>query len=95
MKARLKSKPEVTGSTSDFNTHAMFEVIFYFDPSPGSPGGDCDSVFGRDVEVFIEAKQQWMDLGEALRSHDVINDNFASHFFEPRNTEDRQRGYTL
>ena len=89
MKARLKDKPQATGFADRFNIHALFEVIMGFDE------GDQDSVFGKDVEVFVEAKQSWMPLKEALASHDVITDNYNTTFFEPRTEEDRKRGFTL
>lgn len=96
MKARLlrEGKEPALGEAHQFNTHAMFEVIFCFQNAQGE-FDDQDSVFGKDVEVFVEAKKAWMPLGEALKTHDVINDNYNTRFFEPQTPADRERGFTL
>ena len=45
MKLRMTKNPEITGVGNKFNTHGLFEVIVYFDE------GDCDSCFGRELDV--------------------------------------------
>lgn len=65
-----------------FNTHALSEVDV----------GD-DSAFISDLEVFIEAKQEWKCLKQAFKNRDVIPDNYNEWFDEPRTEADRKRGY--
>lgn len=85
MKVRYKVRPdEVLEGISEFNTYAPAEVLT----------GD-DSAFIRDLDVFIEARQEWVDMPEAFRGKDLIVNNYNSRFFEPQNEEDRGRGYTL
>jgi hypothetical protein len=93
MRARLKDKPNVTGSASSLNVHAIFEVIMYFDGEEGFDG--CDSVYGSDVEVFVTKLGAWKPLSQAMKDRDVITDNYNTEFFEPRNDADRERGFTL
>lgn len=89
MKVRLKAKPEMIGSASrfDVNTCAPQEVFVAWSEEPSQE-------FAKDLEVFIEAKQEWMAFGEAQKNHDIITDNHNTCFFEPRTPEDRARGYT-
>ena len=89
MKARLINKPHITGETSHFNTYALGEVLMGFDD------GDLDSIFVSDIEVYVEATNQWKALTQAFKDHDVITDNYNTCFFEPENDEERERGYSL
>lgn len=89
MKLRRKGKPGSEACSSAFNIHGIGEIIVTFDD------GSASSEFLRDYEVFLESKDEWKDLRQALKDHDVITDNYNSHFFEPPTEEDRQRGYTL
>lgn len=82
MKIRYKKTGE-EGGASQFNVHAMAEVLT----------GD-DSAYISDLDVWIEGKG-WVDMGEAFRNHDLIVDDYNTRFFEPRTEEDRKRGYAL
>jgi hypothetical protein len=73
-----------TFTSSKFNIHALAEV----------DAGD-DSVFFKDLDVFIENKQEWIDFNTALQNHDIIPDNYNTYFREPKNEEERKRGYYL
>lgn len=83
MKVRYK-KTGGEANSSQFNVHAMSEVLT----------GD-DSAFISELDVWIVALQEWKDMEQAFRDHDIIIDNYNTRFFEPRNAEDRERGYTL
>jgi hypothetical protein len=74
--------PEETRVSSQFNVSGICEVNM----------GD-DSAFMRDLDVFLEAKQEWKDLLQAFKDHNLITDNYNTLFFEPRNEEERIRGY--
>lgn len=88
MKVRLKdSKAE--GSATRFNMHAMSEVIV------GFVDGDQDTVMMKDLDVFIEAKGIWIDMGAAFDAKDIIPDNYNAWFGEPTEQADRDRGYFL
>lgn len=95
MKVRMKSNPSSVFSSSEFNTHALGEVI-----GCGKDFG-CDLFYIKDLDVFIEARTHagnhigWKDMREAFKDKDLIIDNYNTCFFEPKNEEDRQRGYTL
>ncbi len=56
--------------------------------------GDADSMFIRELDVWIEPTG-WKDMSAAFLDHDIITDNYNTQFFEPKNAEDRKRGYTL
>ena len=87
MKVRnIKTKEK--GESSSFNTHSLSEVIVGWKE-------ELDTVFTKDLEVFIEALQVWKTLNQAFKDKDIINDNYNEYFFEPKNEEDRKRGYTL
>jgi hypothetical protein len=70
----------------------------YFNMSACCPDevltGD-DTIPVPELEVFIEAKQEWKDMGQAFRDHDLITDNYNTHFFEPKNDTERLCGYRL
>lgn len=89
MKFRLADKPRVTGSSSSFNLAALCEVVVGFD----APNEDMDTVPCHQLEVWLESKQEWKRFNRALDDRDVIPDNYNSHFREPRNEEERKRGY--
>lgn len=77
------------GWATQFNIHALAEVIVGFEE------GDMDSMFTKELEVFIEKTQEWKPFQEAEKDHDIICDNYNTYFFEPSNKEDRIRGCTL
>jgi hypothetical protein len=84
MKVRYKKNPEEIRYSSNFNTSAIGEVLT----------GD-DSPFFHELDVFLELKQEWKDLRQAFADRDLITDNYNTCFFEPKNQEDRRRGFTL
>ena len=45
----------------------------------------------RDLEVWIEALQEWKNMYSALIDCDLIVDDHNIHFFEPINEEQKQR----
>lgn len=89
MRVRMKDKPEITGWSSSFNTHALSEIIVSY------PEGDMSSEYIRDYEVFLGKTQEWKDMKEAFANKDLISDNYNTSFSEPATEEDRERGYYL
>ena len=88
MKVRSKVRGIVWFSNR-FNIHGMSEIIV------GHPEYGGDSVYIKDFDVFLENSQEWKDMSQAFRDHDLIVDNYNTLFFEPKTEEDRIRGYTL
>lgn len=86
MKVRNK-KTGALGYCSKSNTYAMAEVIVYFDE------GDCSSEFIKDYDVYLELQQTWKSMDEAFRNRDLIPDNYDTEFREPRNDDERERGW--
>jgi len=80
---RYKKSGVITYS-SMFNIGGLFEVIT-----------EDDSVFISDLDVYLEKKNKWKDLGQAFEDRDLIPDNLNVYFFEPENEEERKRGYRL
>ena len=93
MKVRFKDRPAITGTASEFNVHALAEIIFYFDDA--DTHGGCDSVFMRDVEIFVTKLDTWKSFNDASRDGDIIPDNYNRSFGEPETDADRERGYSL
>ena len=87
MKIRDKKTKE-EGSSGDFNTSSLTEIYVYFDDW-------TDSDFPDNYDVFIESKNEWVDLRQAFRVKDIITDNYNTRFFEPKNDEEKERGYSL
>lgn len=83
MKIRYK-KSGSESSASRFNIHATAEVLT----------GD-DSPYISDLDVWLESRQEWKDMGAAFNDHDLIPDNYNTWFAEPLTNEDRERGYFL
>ena len=88
MKVRGKAS-NIVWYSHQFNTHGIGEIIIQH------PDYGADSDYGKDFDVFLESKQEWKDMAQAFKDHDLITDNYNSIFFEPKNQEDRRRGYTL
>lgn len=83
MKVRYKTTGEITYA-SQFNVTALSEVL------------TCDdSPFISELDVWIEAKQEWVDMRQAFRDKDLITDNYNTIFFELETEEDKLRGFTL
>jgi len=89
MKVRMKTDHHHPFSSGKFNTTAINEVLGFGDVF-GS-----DDFFIHELDVFLESKKKWVDMREAFKNHDLITDNYNTYFFEPKNEEDRKRGYTL
>ena len=81
MLLRYKGQTE-TFHGSRFNTMALNEVLT----------GD-DSAYIHDLDVYLPKKKEWKCLQQAFKDNDVIPDNYNEWFGEPRDEEDRQRGY--
>jgi len=88
MKVRGKASGIVWFSNR-FNIHGMSEIIINHKEYGG------DSVYIKDFDVFLESNQEWKDMSQAFKDHDLIVDNYNTLFFEPSTKEDRIRGYTL
>ena len=97
MNVREKIHPNDKCSSSKFNTHALSEVICYWE-------ADSDSMFIKDLDVYITAGVfngfcsmaiGWKDMHQAFKDYDIITDNYNTCFFEPKNKEDKERGFTL
>lgn len=73
---------------SRFNMYTMGGVLL-----------EDDTISINELDVFLTRNGTqpgvWKDLEEAFIAHDLIEDNYATRFFEPANEEDRQRGYLL
>lgn len=83
MRLRYKSNGEETFGYR-FNMCALSEILT----------GD-DTVSTKDLDVFLTAKQEWKDLHQAFKDKDVITDNYNTMIHEPRNNDERERGYSL
>ena len=86
VKVRLIDNPDITGTADRFNTT---EVIVYYD----GENGYISSEFPSDLEVLIHDK--WITLKEAFKNHDLISDLYNTKFFEPKDEEERKRGYRI
>lgn len=88
MKLRYKKYPDDVreGGSFRFNMCSLSEIDM----------GD-DSVSPSDLEVWCEADPRWQPLTDAFKARPrlLITDNYNTHFFEPSNEDDRERGYTL
>lgn len=89
MKLRNKLTSDLCQSDK-FNMHSTSEIIVFYED-------DCDSDYIKnfDVELGVGDAVRWVDLRQAFKDHDVITDNFNTRFFEPKDEEDRARGYTI
>lgn len=83
MRLRYKKNLEETGGSS-FNINALSEVL---------TGDDSPDI--SELDVFLDKTQQWKDMRQAFKDRDLITNNYNSCFFEPKNEEDKLRGFTL
>jgi len=88
MKVREKKDPSDVFHSSQFNTHAIGEVIGY------AKDGSAGLFFIRELDVQLSSGE-WKDMRRAFEDHDLITNNYNTRFFEPGTEEDRKRGYTL
>ena len=85
MKIRYKDTgTEAYGSYFNVHAAAPIEVLT-----------EDDSVYAKDLDVFLVKKGMWKDMLQAFRDHDLIRDNYSTCFFEPETDEERERGYAL
>jgi len=88
MECRLHDNHYAVGACAKFNINALSEVFAVID-------GEYLDMFINELDVFVTAKKEWIHLPDAFKNKDVITDNFNTNFFEPKNEEDKNRGYTI
>lgn len=76
MRVRRRGEREACGWSSEFNVHALGEVIVQFDE------GDADSEFIRDYEVLT--RRGWVSLTAALSDGLLAVDDLNTRFYEPK-----------
>lgn len=86
MKVRNKANGS-EGYSNTFNVHALSEIIVCFLDS------DCSSEFISDYEVYLESKQEYMDMLQAFKEKLIITDNYNTNFREPKDDQERERGW--
>lgn len=86
MKVRKKDDHNYVGVSNSFNPSGMGEILIYFEE------GDADSDYISQYEVQL-SDGNWKDMRQAFKDKDLISDNYNRCFAEPRNEEDRERGY--
>ena len=79
----------------DTGTKAYGSHFNVFATAPEEVLTGDDSVYVRDLDVFLVKKGMWKDMLQAFRDHDLIRDNYNTYFFEPETDEERKRGYAL
>ena len=82
----MKKDHNITGYSSRFNVHGLSEIIVGFD------AGDQDSMMISDFDVQLESGE-WKDMRQAFKDKDLITDNYNTMFAEPKNAEERARGW--
>jgi hypothetical protein len=87
MKVRYKSSPDVDCTSVSFNTGAIGEVVVVGD-------WGADSAYVSDLDVQLSSGE-WKDMGQAFRDKDIIPDNYNTWFSEPKELEDKERGFFL
>ena len=87
MKVRsIKNKNNI-GTSNKFNTSSpVCEVVVYWKD-------DLSDEYGSDLEVFIN--NEWIPLIKAFDQKLLITDNYNTQFFEPKDDEEKERGYRL
>lgn len=73
MKVRGKAS-NIEWFSTQFNLHGLSEIII------GHEDYGADSVYLKDFDVFLEQKQEWKDMAQAFRDHDLIIDNYNTIF---------------
>ncbi len=76
MKVRYKDKRHITGTASAFNLHSVGEVIVQLDD------GDATSEYQRELQVYLEGRNEWMDMNAAFKAGHLITDDFNTCFFQ-------------
>jgi hypothetical protein len=89
MIVRLKQNNNVKGTSNSFNTLTVGEVLVHFDD------GSMTSMYISDLDVLITRELKWIPLSEAFKQKLVITDNYNTHFFEPKDKEEKIRGYRI
>lgn len=88
MKIRKKSNHLITGVATGFNVRGLGEIIISYDNE-----GGMDSDYICDYDVFLPSINGWKAMDEAFKDRDLIPDNYNTRFREPKNDEERQRGW--
>jgi hypothetical protein len=83
----MKNDPDHPFCSNKFNVCGSGEVIGFGEEF------ECDLFFIKDLDVHIG--DEWIDMREAFKNHNLIVDNSITYFFEPANEEDRARGFAL
>lgn len=81
MTTRYKHNPEEVRYTNSLNIHGLSEVNM----------GD-DLAFIKDLEVQLSSGE-WKCMSQAFRDRDIITDNYNQWFREPKNQEEKERGF--
>lgn len=76
------------GYSSTFVPNCVGEIVVAY------PDGDQSAEYIKDFMVWVE-DERWVGMPEAFKTHLLITDNHDTRFFEPKNAEDRERGYTV
>jgi hypothetical protein len=76
-------KAQTEAHASEFNVHALDEVLTGDDSAPIS-----------ELDVFITALNQWKDMRQAFNDRDIIPNNHNTRFGEPKTQLYRARGYS-
>jgi hypothetical protein len=91
MKVRLLDNHAMTGHCQTSNPMGIGEVLVSFED------GDASSEMIGDLEVLLERVPGkdpfWYPMRLAFREKHLIEDNYARSFREPRNEEERTRGW--
>lgn len=77
MLVRIHDNPEVEGYGSNFNTCSINDIFVYFD------NGEIAEYSPSQLDVYIEAKQEWKYLPDAFRDKDVVINDDNTRFYEP------------
>ncbi len=87
MNVRLKQNDNMKGTSNSFNILTVGEVLVHFDD------GSMTSMYVSDLEVCINDK--WISMTDAFKQKLLITDNYNTHFFEPKDEEEKTRGYRI
>ena len=88
MKVRLKKEMNIIGTANEFIKILPGKVLMHYEKF-----GGAESAYISDLEVYIE--DEWKDLSDAFKNKDIITDYYNEWFFEPKDEEERRRGYRL
>lgn len=87
MKLRRKKTQELC-SADAYNTCSVSEILVYYED------GSVDSDYPSEFDVFLAETQAWKDMRQAFKDKDIIPNNLNTHFSEPQDAAERERGYS-